>query len=173
MTQKGFILILIPVMAVFISCAHRPHRQSSSPVEVAGELMMIGPVSYADILAQFPAWKRVDRNSQPTDEVINGIKGIDVPLAIQCFLGTWCSDSRHEVPPFMKSLSLAGNSHIRIELIGVDRQKDDPAHLGPMNNIELVPTFIVRSNGVELFRMVELPETTFAEDLLNDLKKGR
>jgi len=170
MRKKGFILFLIPMVAVVISCAHRPHRQSSSPVKVAGELMMIGPVSYEDILEHLPDWKNVHQHSQPADEVIRGIKGIDMPLDIQCFVGTWCSDSKNEIPPFMKSLNLAGNSHIQIELIGVDRQKDDPDHLGPMNNIERVPTFIVISDGVELFRMVEFPETTFAEDLLNNLE---
>lgn len=173
MRTKGFVFILIPMIALVASCAHRHHRQPSHPIMVSGELMMTGPVSYKDILEGFPEWKKVDQYSQPTDEVINGIKGISIPLEIECFLGTWCSDSRHEVPPFMKSLSLAGNSHIKIKLIGVDRQKDDPGHLGPVNNIELVPTFVVRSEGVELFRMIEFPETTFAEDLLNNLEKRK
>jgi thiol-disulfide isomerase/thioredoxin len=170
MTKKGITYCLIPVLAFLISCAHRPHRQASSPVEIAGERMIIGPVAYEDILEYFPAWKKADEHAQSTDEVISGIKGINIPLDIQCFLGTWCSDSRQEVPPFMKSLALAGNPHIRIELYGVDRQKDDPDHLGTANNIEWVPTFIVKRDGVEIFRMVEFPETTFAEDLLTNLK---
>lgn len=173
MTKKGIALALIPMIALVASCAHRPHKRSANPVEINGELMMVGPISYKDILEYFPAWKTVNQRAQPTEDIISGIKEISMPLDIECFVGTWCSDSRHEVPPFMKALGLAGNPHIHIELIGVDRQKDDPGHLGPMNNIELVPTFIVRSNGVELFRMVEFPKTSFAEDLLTDLKTIR
>jgi thiol-disulfide isomerase/thioredoxin len=169
MNKRGFTFYLIPVMAILVSCAHRPHKQPSSPVEIAGERMMIGAVSYADILEYFPGWRNVDEHAQPSDEVIAGIKKIDRPLEIQCFLGTWCSDSRHEVPPFMKALNLAGNSRIHIELHGLDRQKDDPDHFGIINNIEWVPTFIVRSDGEEMFRMVEFPETTFAGDLLANL----
>lgn len=171
MLKKGFVFILIPITTVVISCAHRVHRQLSSPVEVAGELMMIGPVSYEDVLRHFPDWKNVHEHAQPADEIIYGIKKINIPLEIQCFIGTWCSDSRNEVPPFMKSLLLSGNPHIQIELFGVNRQKDDPDHLGLMNNIDLVPTFIVKSGGVELFRMIEFPESTFANDLLNKLEK--
>lgn len=170
MTKKGITYFLIPLLAILISCAHRPHRQTSSPIEIAGERIMLGPLSYNDILEYFPAWKNADENTHPTDEIVSGIKEIDIPLDIQCFLGTWCSDSRHEVPPFMKSLALAGNPHIRIELYGVDRQKDDPDHLGIANHIEWVPTFVVKRDGVEMFRMVEFPETTFAEDLLTNLK---
>lgn len=175
MTKKGFAFISILIVAVIVSCAHRPHKTQSSShlVEVGDELMMIGPVSYEDILNYFPAWKNVHQQAEPAEVVIDRIKGIDVPLDIQCFVGTWCSDSRYEVPPFMKSLSLAGNSNIQIELFGVDRQKDDPDHFGLVNSIELVPTFIVRSNGAELFRMVEFPNTTFAEDLLNNLEMGQ
>ncbi len=171
MRKKGFILLLL-VWIVFISCSQKPNPDQSQLTVVDGELMMIGPVRYQDILDKFPEWQKVHEEAETAADVIEGVQRIEAPLDILCFIGTWCSDSRYGVPPFMKLLYSAQNPNLQIELIAVDRQKDDPQHLGPKNDIERVPTFIVKQNGEELFRMIEFPRATFAEDLLNELARN-
>jgi thiol-disulfide isomerase/thioredoxin len=167
--RKIFVLLLIVIIT--FSCSKKIYTPPSQLTVVNGELMMIGPVRYQDVLEQFPEWQSADDEAEMKAEVVNEFKEIKMPLNIQCFIGTWCSDSREGVPPFMKTYRAAKNENIHVELIGVNRQKDDSNHLGPKNNISRVPTFIVRSDGSELFRMIEFPEITFEEDLINELAK--
>lgn len=170
MRSKGFLVYLIIFVLVF-SCAKRPRHQPSSLTVIDDELMMVGPVNYGDILEQFPEWRDSHDEADINKRITNELRQIKKPLTIQCFLGTWCSDSYSGVPPFMKAIQKSQNPNIKIELIALDRRRDDPDHLGPKNGIELVPTFIVKRDGMELFRMVELPHTTFAEDMINELTK--
>ena len=58
------------------------------------------------------------------------------------FLGAWCSDSRREVPRFLKIADLAGMDATRIKLYGLDRTKKSSDGLTDRYGIERVPTFI-------------------------------
>lgn len=129
-----------------------------------GEFMLVGLLQYEDIINRFAEWQESDQYAEVEPQVIEKLKKIDEPLKVLCFLGTWCSDSRDGVPPFMKSIQAADNPFIEVELIGVDRQEDDPQHLGPQYHITRVPTFVILKNGKEISRMVEFPQKSFAED---------
>ena len=171
MMPKFFILLVFSF--VFLSmmiagCASS--RATHSPVEVDGEKMLLGDLSYQDILENFSEWQEYDQLATVREDLIERLKQIHTPVEIRCYLGTWCSDSREGVPPFVKALQAARNNNIHLTLYGVDRQKDDPQHLGPKNNIERVPTFVILQNGEEIARMVEYPmNETFVEDLLQIL----
>lgn len=167
MRTKRFLIYYV-VLILALSCSRRPQHQPSSLTVIDDELMMVGPVYYQDILDQFPEWRDAHNEAEIKEETVNDLRQIEEPLAIQCFLGTWCSDSYTGVPPFMKAVKKSQNSNIKVELIALDRRRDDPDHLGPKNAIELVPTFIVKRDGVELFRMIEFPQSTFAEDLIRE-----
>jgi thiol-disulfide isomerase/thioredoxin len=167
--KQEIFAFLLSIIIIFISCSKKVYSPPSQLTVVNGELMMIGPIQYQDVLDQFPAWKNADDEAEIKTEVVDGFKEIQIPLDIQCFIGTWCSDSREGVPSFMKTYRTAENKNIHVELIGVNRKKDDPDHLAPKSNINRVPTFIVISGGVELFRMIEFPESTFENDLISEL----
>ena len=169
--KQEIFAFLLSIIIIFISCSKKVYSPPSQLTVVNGELMMTGPVQYQDVLEQFSAWQNADAEAEIKAEVVNRFKEIQIPLDIQCFIGTWCSDSRYGVPSFMKTYRTAKNKNIHVKLIGVDRQKDDPDHLAPRSDINRVPTFIVKSGGVELFRMIEFPETTFENDLINELAK--
>jgi len=168
MRAKGFLIYLI-ILILALSCSRRPRHQPSALTAIDDELMMVGPVYYQDILDQFPEWGDAHDEAEINEKIVDDLRQIEIPLTIQCFLGTWCSDSYMGVPPFMKAVQQSQNPNIEIELIALDRRRDDPDHLGPQNGIELVPTFIVKRDGVELFRMIEFPQRTFAEDMINEL----
>jgi hypothetical protein len=167
--KRQIFLFLLSIIIVLASCSKKTYHPPSALTVVDGELMMIGPVQYQDVLDQFPDWKNAEDGAEIKAGVVNGFKEIQMPLIIQCYIGTWCSDSRDGVPSFMKVLLQADNPNIQIEFIGVDRNMKDPDHLALQNNIERVPTFIVTIEGGELFRMVEFPEITFEEDFINIL----
>ncbi len=87
-------------------------------------------------------------------------------------LGTWCPDSKREVPRFLKAADSAGIPASRIRLYGVDRQKKGPDAAPETYNIERVPTFIVLKGGKEIGRVVESPTTTIEGDIVGILARS-
>jgi len=90
-------------------------------------------------------------------------------INIEIYMGTWCSDSRREVPRFLKILDLAIFDFHKLKIISVDRDKISPTHEEIGRNIEYVPTFIIHKNNLEIGRIVEFPIITLEGDLINIL----
>jgi len=92
-------------------------------------------------------------------------------LTITIVLGTWCPDSRREVPRFIRMADLWGFSRDKIRLIGVDINKVAPLGDFPALGIERVPTFIFYKNNIEKGRIIEVPVTSLEQDT-RDILKG-
>jgi thiol-disulfide isomerase/thioredoxin len=95
-------------------------------------------------------------------------KDID-DLTITIVLGTWCSDSRREVPRFMKIIDLWGFPREKIRFIGVDINKIAPLEEYSGLDIERVPTFIFFEKKIEKGRIIEVPVTSLEQDTENIL----
>jgi len=107
---------------------------------------------------------------QPDMEVIGKLNQINKdPLSIQIVLGTWCPDSRREVPRFIRILDLWGFPAGNVTFIGVDNTKIAPIGGYEELEIERVPTFIISENKVEKGRIIENPVTSLEQDMLNIL----
>jgi len=87
------------------------------------------------------------------------------------FGGTWCVDTKRELPKFFKTVSLAHIPESNIELYGVDRSKQSSDGLTEKYHVTYVPTFIVFSDGKEVGRIVEHPEEGIEFDLVHILQK--
>lgn len=87
-------------------------------------------------------------------------------LKIKVFLGTWCDDSKREIPHFYKILDAAGFDTKNIELIALSEQKDTPEGFEVGLNINYVPTFIFFKNDKEINRIVEAPITSLEQDMI-------
>ncbi|MCB1223379.1 MAG: hypothetical protein KDK21_05555, partial [Mesotoga sp.] len=90
-------------------------------------------------------------------------------LTITIVLGTWCSDSRREVPRFMKIIDLWGFPREKIRFIGVDINKIAPLEEYSGLDIERVPTFIFFEKKIEKGRIIEVPVTSLEQDTENIL----
>ncbi|MCU0407927.1 MAG: thioredoxin family protein [Bacteroidales bacterium] len=90
-------------------------------------------------------------------------------LSVKIVLGTWCPDSRREVPHFMRVMDLWNFPPDKIVFIGVDNFKNGPVGEFPSLNIERVPTFIVYENNIEKGRIIENPMTSLEQDMVNIL----
>ncbi len=90
-------------------------------------------------------------------------------LSVLVVLGTWCGDSRREVPRFMKIIEQTGFPAERLTFLGVDITKNSPVGGFDTLNIERVPTFIFLKNKVETGRIIETPVTSLEQDMLNIL----
>ena len=92
-------------------------------------------------------------------------------ISITIVLGTWCSDSRREVPAFFKILDALNFPAEKISLLAVDRNKQLPGNEIDDLEIEFVPTFIIYREGEEIGRIVEAPQETLEIDLFAIIKK--
>ncbi|SER04012.1 Tetratricopeptide repeat-containing protein [Hyunsoonleella jejuensis] len=90
---------------------------------------------------------------------------------ITLFMGTWCGDSKREVPRFYKILEACNFPKERLSVIAVSGKpymyKKSPNHEEAGLNIHRVPTFIFYKNGQEINRIVEHPVATLEKDILN------
>ncbi|HTL10793.1 MAG TPA: hypothetical protein VL307_21115 [Chitinophagaceae bacterium] len=99
------------------------------------------------------------------------------PLAagkhVDIFMGTWCGDSKREVPRMCKVLAAAGVHRAHIRLIMVDNRdssyKQSPGHKEKGKFIHHVPTLFVYKGAGEMNRIVESPVTSIEKDLLSIL----
>ncbi len=85
--------------------------------------------------------------------------------SIEIILGTWCPDSRREVPRLHKILDYLNFPDQKVKMICVNKEKKTEGDELKDLIIELVPTFIIYKNGEEIGRIVETPQQTLEEDL--------
>lgn len=90
-------------------------------------------------------------------------------LTIKIVLGTWCPDSRREIPRFLKITGLLGIDPADMTFIGVDDAKISPVGEYEGLGIERVPTFIFYKNNVEAGRIIENPVSSLEQDMLDIL----
>lgn len=96
-------------------------------------------------------------------------------ITIKVFFGTWCGDSKREVPRFLKLLSAVSFPEKQVQLIalgsGDSLVKQSPGHEEAGLGIFRVPTFIIYKNGTELNRIIEFPVFSLEKDLLQILRQ--
>jgi len=89
---------------------------------------------------------------------------------LMIFMGTWCGDSRREVPRMFKILDYCGIKPVDIQLIMVDSHdsvyKQSPTHEERGLNIHRVPDLLVFQKGNEIGRIVESPVNSLEKDLV-------
>ena len=81
-------------------------------------------------------------------------------------MGTWCGDSKREIPHFFKTLEQVGFNTKDLELIAVDRNKKTPNNLQKGFNIKKIPTFIFYKQGKEIGRYVEYARESLEKDMI-------
>ncbi len=119
----------------------------------------------------FPSWQdyRVDTAT------CNFIRPLLADKTLLLFMGTWCGDSRREVPRMLKMLECCNFPFEKLQLIMVSNAdssyKQSPLHEERGRNIVRVPTLIILKDGIETGRIIEFPVMTLEKDLLAILKK--
>jgi tetratricopeptide (TPR) repeat protein len=94
-------------------------------------------------------------------------------ISIKIFFGTWCGDSKREVPRFLKLLSAISFPDKKVQMIalggGDSLVKQSPTHEETGLGIFRVPTFIIYKNGKEINRINEFPVFSLEKDLMGIL----
>lgn len=124
-----------------------------------------------DSVTSFPEFKAsYDANyasykvdSTTVTEISKLMKGKKVTIV----LGTWCGDSKYQVPNFLKIMDAAKIGEESLKFIGVDGMKKAENGLIDSLNITRVPTFIFTDKkGKEVARITERPTETLEKDML-------
>jgi len=93
-------------------------------------------------------------------------------INVRIVLGTWCPDSRREVPRFMRLMDIWKFPSEKITFIGTDLEKLSPIGEYEKLNIERVPTFIFYKNNIEAGRIIETPVASLERDMVNILTRN-
>ncbi len=178
-----FIIIIISVITIS-SCS--VSRKSSSPVllnqtskDSHGNEMLLGKCTRAALLqSPFADWFKPNYDSYVVDSfTCNFIRPLLASKSITVFMGTWCGDSRREVPRVLKMLDCCGFPINDLALVMVGNSdslyKKSPQHEEAGKNIVRVPTIIVEQKNAEIGRIIESPITSLEKDLLAILRKEK
>jgi thiol-disulfide isomerase/thioredoxin len=116
-------------------------------------------------------YNEYNTNSETKNKLLSqSTKGISVEI----FFGSWCGDSKREVPRFIKMLDDIKFNIANTKLIGVGGSdslyKQSPQAEEKGKGIFRVPVFIVYKNGIEINRINESPVLSLEKDFLAILK---
>jgi hypothetical protein len=144
-----------------------PPAQKPAAEAKKEEPALVGPATRDQIEGGYPEWVQAEVESQPDAETAKALASVPPGAEVTVFLGTWCGDSRREVPRFWRCLDQTGGSApFKVTYVTVDRQKKEPAGPVTENGIRFLPTFIVRRDGHEVGRIVETAPNGIEHDLL-------
>jgi thiol-disulfide isomerase/thioredoxin len=164
---------LILVILLFVSAINAQQFNNSTIDTVKNKKMLIGfctREAFQD--TAFKDWfDEQYKNYQPDYEVLDKLEGNLDEISITIVMGTWCSDSREQVPSFYKILDELNYDTNKIKLICVDRKKKGLSDEADSLNIELVPTIIFYRNNEEIGRIIETPAESLEKDILEIVSK--
>lgn len=165
--KKCILNFLMTGVLLFASCCHQSqHVTEQGLQQTPAKIIMTGWLTPTQILDRIQQYQLGKDQYQANEDAIKKLKSVTSDIQIIVFLGTWCPDSEHEVPRFIKVMELTKNSQITFKLFGLDRTKRDPDGFAEKYQIEFVPTFIVLHNNEEIGRIVETPIVNIEQDLV-------
>ena len=181
--MSKFVILLVSVTFLF-SCKQGPKAPDSAENKdvkdlnfetvIDDETLLLGKINREGL--QMPEYKNwFDSTFQAYAVQGDKIDRINASLeetTIKIFMGTWCSDSQREVPAFYKILDQSNYDQSKVEMVGVDRDKILPNEEVEGYDIEFVPTIIFYKDGAELGRIIEMPQRTLEEDILEIMGEG-
>jgi hypothetical protein len=147
--------------------------------DASGNDMLLGNCSRQALLqAPFVHWFQNNYDNYTVDSATcRYIAPLLKDKKITIFLGTWCGDSKREVPRILKMLDCCNFPAGQLNLIMVgsqgDAYKKSPLHEEEGRNIVRVPTIIIEDTGKETGRIVEYPVVSLEKDLLSILRNEK
>ncbi len=156
-------------------CLSYSNSQTYNHLEVdeKGNEKLLGKINRKGLTTNsFSTWFNKNHDDYVVNESLTkSFKDSVNNYEIKVFLGTWCGDSKREVPRFYKVMDAINFPENQLEVIAVDRTseayKQSPNGEEKGLNIHRVPTFIFYKNGKEVNRIVEYPKETFERDIYN------
>jgi len=169
---------LLVCMIALAGCGPRtaPAQPAASarPLLVDSPPPLLGHITRAQLKAYEPWSLFWEQPYVPDPAAITHIKQDAKDISTLLVMGTWCPDSKRELPRYFATIDAAGLNDSKLTMVGVDRTKRDTEGLTDKWSITRVPTFIFLRNGREIGRFVEHTpaDTTFEAEMARILRGG-
>ena len=140
-----------------------------------GKPMLLGAISIEELQQEpFAEWYQMESDGYEVDTELTNAISDPGQYTYEVFLGTWCGDSRREVPRMEKIFSEMGIDMSNVLIVTLDRDKISPNGEQEGKDIRYVPTLIVSKDNQEIGRIVESPssETATLESDLFEISLG-
>lgn len=155
------VLLFIAATLFYINSPKIPEGMFEDPK--TGKPMLLGEVLIDELKQEpFSEWYNNEFDNYELDVELLGAISDPNQYNYELFLGTWCGDSRREVPRLEKIFIELEIDFNKIAIITVDRDKVSPENEQEGKDIRYVPTLIVKNNDVEIGRIVESPSSESA-----------
>jgi thiol-disulfide isomerase/thioredoxin len=165
------IIIFLYCFAI-IACSSKPKQKPFDVDEIevtSGEIILLGEINLANLqTSNVTPWFNEEFDRVTIDTLkVKDLKPFTKDLKIKIFMGSWCDDSKRELPPFFKILVSMDFDQNHLQMFAMSEEKTTPSNFEKGLEIYNVPTIIFFKNGEEINRFVELP----VENLESDIKK--
>lgn len=91
-------------------------------------------------------------------------------IHIKIVMGSWCGDSKEQVPRFFRVLDLLNYNPSDVEILCFARKYKEKEAEAKHYDIQKIPTFIIYRNNSEIGRIIETPTLSLEKDLYSILK---
>ena len=171
--MKSILTVLVTLANVLVTLNAQP-LNNTIPDPRDSSQMLYGYFSQERLTQPpFASWFNTEYDQyRPDHKTMKTLKKkIPKNISVILVMGTWCPDSRREVPRFFKILDEIGFDKSKLIDIAVDRTKNTTDVQMQHLNITNVPTIIFYQNDNEIGRIIEKPDKTLEKDMLAIFKK--
>ena len=164
--------LIVSIVTILLFVCNTIAQQFNASITERATTSLQGKINKEALMASpYDTWFTKNYMAyQPDKTSIEKLKPVLKKYTVKAFMGTWCGDSKREVPKLYSILEAADFPINRLTLIGVSKQrehyKQSPGGEEEGLHIARVPTFIIYKDGVEVQRFVEKPIKTLEEDLV-------
>lgn len=140
-----------------------------------GKPMLLGKITIEELQQEpFNEWYQMEFDGYEVDTELTNAISDPGQYTYEVFLGTWCGDSRRELPRMEKIFNEMGIDMSNVLIVTLDRDKISPNGEQEGKDIRYVPTLIVSKDNQEIGRIVESPssETATLESDLFEISLG-
>lgn len=140
-----------------------------------GKPMLLGKITIEELQQEpFNEWYQMESDGYEVDTELTNAISDPGQYTYEVYLGTWCGDSRRELPRMEKIFNEMGIDMSNVLIVTLDRDKISPNGEQEGKDIRYVPTLIVSKDNQEIGRIVESPssETATLESDLFEISLG-
>jgi thiol-disulfide isomerase/thioredoxin len=176
------ILILLFPLFCALACS-RPLLNTSSQqysnsivINENNQTVLLGYCSQKMLLEKpFSIWFVPNYTNSKTDSItISELKSAFKKKRVEIYAGTWCGESKADLPKFLKILNEAAVDSNQVKIIFLNNTpslyKQSPQHEEAGKNIVRTPTYIIYNGKKEMGRIIDSPIESFEKDLLKILR---
>jgi len=164
---------ILLTVTCFLSLTLNSQNLNLENLNSRGKKILLGEIDKSGLKQEpFRPWFSKNYESyEPNEAITESLLGKLKDYSITILMGTWCGDSKREVPRFYKIIEALEFPKNQLKVVALSNDyasyKQSPQHEEKGLNIHRVPTFIFYKNGREVNRIVEHPVISLEEDILS------